>query len=1184
MAVAGKVHGDDRNVHARFPRIRRLFAACVLVAAGCSEPAPTATSAATADTDDARRVGDSRVQDGVDGAATAFTDATHTVTDDAAGDTVGRTATDTGNATGKDTFHDAANDAANDVVNDTADTPTDTEQPKPACPEAITKLTFDKHTTTATLDHDINGLRTYTLHSTAKLLDGPKDGKRTVQEHTGYPRLRSCNRVLDALYALAIEEVIENSVDQLTDAAFNNGKPVPCKCFATGAKWPWAWTRDSAYAIDLGLALIDLERSRNTLMFKVSEPKQGVKGGAQVVQDTGTGGGWPVSTDRVAWLRGALALHKVMRTAEQTAFRKIIEPIIAETVGRNLDVAYDPVLGLVRGETSFLDWREQTYPLWMQDNPVAIASSMSTSTNYLHTVFSPFDAAKVAKKLLPDGFGGTVLGKSPASFAVSILDPGMSAQRDLLSTALRMNGGSTFATFAEPADAMSSYPITPFGPPVIAPQQQHAAIYHNRAQWPFVTAYALRAATNQQFFGAQARYFDAIVRGAAVQLSNMENFDASTGEPWTDDGQLSGPVVNSRRQLWSVAAFLSAIHDAVFHIGPGHWSDGFNPQFSVELAQRYFPGAHRIALLGVHYRDVTFDYSMNLPDTSAAGPLKYVQPGDGSQSLLNGKAVGQVVDDSALESLAGKHVSWERTAMAISKSGHPGKGVTVKGVNAGIDEAWFAPRAPTITAVTENNSVVSVAWKGTGEAGVTYEVARDGVVVAAGLSATTWTDDSKDHATKAHCYSVSAQFTSSGNTSHRSAPKCFWGHGDWRVQELGAHRIGGPEVTVKGTNWASTWSTAHGKPHWHDYGRWIGAPAQETAVVSAFTPRATGEHLLQLIYANKSGPINTGITCANKRVRVLHAATGAPVGMTKEHPGYAVMPHLGSVHRWGESTIVRLGTLTAATPYRIVIDEDGGVMNMSYLQHYKVYTGGAGGGDETYNRVDLAAVRILTKTGTQTPAVKPALAFDGNNDLDKIPKALWRDPGAKAAPWHKFAVTWNASHMQVASVSQAFENEARALLLYLTPDDSAYDKPADGITYLGVAGKLPFTPRWAVAMRGKSDLGDGFGPWNGVYRREADGTWILQRRFVVDAKWGVMDAWSASDKHTLSCTVDRGELYEVFGQKNQRLRIAGHVVQGGGTPFADTIPADHTPATSPSVGFAIIDLGAAATANNWLVK
>ena len=44
------------------------------------------------------------------------------------------------------------------------------------------------------------------------------------------------------------------------------------------------------------------------------------------------------------------------------------------------------------------------------------------------------------------------------------------------------------------AQALARYPHAPFGAPVIAPQQPGVPVYHNRAIWPFVTAYALKAA------------------------------------------------------------------------------------------------------------------------------------------------------------------------------------------------------------------------------------------------------------------------------------------------------------------------------------------------------------------------------------------------------------------------------------------------------------------------------------------------------------------------------------------------------------------------------------------------------------------------------------------------------------------------------------------------------------------
>ena len=42
---------------------------------------------------------------------------------------------------------------------------------------------------------------------------------------------------------------------------------------------------------------------------------------------------------------------------------------------------YDPEDGLYRGEQSFLDWREQTYPGWTKTNVLAIAMSKALSVN-----------------------------------------------------------------------------------------------------------------------------------------------------------------------------------------------------------------------------------------------------------------------------------------------------------------------------------------------------------------------------------------------------------------------------------------------------------------------------------------------------------------------------------------------------------------------------------------------------------------------------------------------------------------------------------------------------------------------------------------------------------------------------------------------------------------------------------
>lgn len=57
-------------------------------------------------------------------------------------------------------------------------------------------------------------------------------------------------------------------------------------------------------------------------------------------------------------------------------------PIIRQSIEDDQQNAYDPVTRLVRGESSFLDWREQTYPRWMQ--PADTYQSKSLGTNAAH--------------------------------------------------------------------------------------------------------------------------------------------------------------------------------------------------------------------------------------------------------------------------------------------------------------------------------------------------------------------------------------------------------------------------------------------------------------------------------------------------------------------------------------------------------------------------------------------------------------------------------------------------------------------------------------------------------------------------------------------------------------------------------------------------------------------------------
>jgi uncharacterized protein YyaL (SSP411 family) len=96
----------------------------------------------------------------------------------------------------------------------------------------------------------------------------------------------------------------------------------------------------------------------------------------RIIQDTGTGGAWPVSSDRVVWALAAWEIYKY--TGDKEWLMKAFE-IVRNSLDDDSKTIPDPSTGLIRGESSFLDWRKQTYPLWME--PADIFGSLNLGTN-----------------------------------------------------------------------------------------------------------------------------------------------------------------------------------------------------------------------------------------------------------------------------------------------------------------------------------------------------------------------------------------------------------------------------------------------------------------------------------------------------------------------------------------------------------------------------------------------------------------------------------------------------------------------------------------------------------------------------------------------------------------------------------------------------------------------------------
>ena len=500
-------------------------------------------------------------------------------------------------------------------------------------PEAVDTSKVEWNGKIGTVSVTGDELRTYTLTTNAELRDNyPESKQRVITETAGNPVLRSGHTMFDALFALAVTELNENKVTAISDYSMNNGDPVDCDCFETGANWHYVWTRDTAYAVHSSVAFFEPQKSKNSLRFKISERKSTAGGGnMQIVQDTGSGGSWPVSTDRVVWALGAAETLKNLEGSDYNSFLSESYEAIKNTLEADRLHVFDENDGLYRGEQSFLDWREQTYPQWTAQNTKHIGMSKTLSTNVLH-----YMAMEIASEMASE-LGRTDEAAQFASQAANLknaiksafyladrktfstmkttfLDYSSVDKRDLLGEALTILSG--VAENNQSTEIIAEYPVTEAGPAVIFPQEPDTKIYHNRAIWPFVTSYGLRAAAkagNDKFY---ENAFMSLVRGAAFNLSNMENFEFTTLSAWYDDAtfpHLSGPEVNSRRQLWSVAGFLSMVIDSIFGREQTLKTLWFSPKIPVELRNTFFAGSSEIVLKNLKFKGKTIELKIILP-------------------------------------------------------------------------------------------------------------------------------------------------------------------------------------------------------------------------------------------------------------------------------------------------------------------------------------------------------------------------------------------------------------------------------------------------------------------------------------------------------------------------------------------------------------------------------------------
>jgi len=401
---------------------------------------------------------------------------------------------------------------------------------------------------------------------------------------TSYPKYISNFPLSDAIYNLALEEMI-NAVE-------------PDSTFRTGKEWAGVWTRDISYSIILSMAYLQPQVAKNSLMRKVKNNR--------IIQDTGTGGAYPVSTDRMIWAVAAWELYKVSGDRDwlNQAFL-----IIKNSIEDDLKNAYNKATGMVKGESSFLDWREQTYPRWMQ--PADIYNSECLGTNAVHyqanivlskmaVLLNDFTTAQkhrnIAEKI-KNGMNRYLWMKDSgyyAQFLYGRTSSCVSSRSDALGEALCVLFG---IANKKQSDVLSrNTPQSEFGIPCIFPHIPGIPPYHNNGIWPFVQSYWAISAAKTGNESAVMQSIAAIYRPAALFLTNKENFVAETGD-------FAGTQINSDNMLWSLSGNIALVHKVLFGIEFGPDKLIFRPFVPQKMA------GHRI-LNNFKYRNAILNIEM----------------------------------------------------------------------------------------------------------------------------------------------------------------------------------------------------------------------------------------------------------------------------------------------------------------------------------------------------------------------------------------------------------------------------------------------------------------------------------------------------------------------------------------------------------------------------------------------
>jgi len=370
-------------------------------------------------------------------------------------------------------------------------------------------------------------------------LDGEEYVWEKKNDFSGYPSIETPYLIEEAAYNIGLDESI-NAVE-------------PDGTLRTGVEWGGVWTRDVSYSIIHSMSFIQTEAAKTSLMCKVNS-----KG--EIIQDTGTGGAWPCSTDREIWVGAAWEIYKVTGDME---WLKTVYPIAKKSLEVDMRTVFEPQTNLMRGESSFIDWREQSYPTWME--PADIYDTKCLGTNMVFYIaltsaaemgrilgdISAAEAFEAQASLIKEGINEHLWMDDCGYYAQYLggrTDDLLYTKSETLGQALSILWG---VAEGERAVRLSeNMPVVDFGAPVFWPWIPDQPPYHNQAVWPWVQAYWIHASAKTGNEQGVLHGVGSVWRAAMMYATNKENFVADTGN-W------KGTQINSSNMLWCLAGNLS---------------------------------------------------------------------------------------------------------------------------------------------------------------------------------------------------------------------------------------------------------------------------------------------------------------------------------------------------------------------------------------------------------------------------------------------------------------------------------------------------------------------------------------------------------------------------------------------------------------------------------------------------